>query len=1143
MMPRLSRTTLEGRCRGVILGSVVTLVLLFLISGAFAACVVATASHDLVGAPQFSPSVMPAAIHLGANGERGTESEPRLDPPSLRGSVDPSIPLATGSDYPTYLGNVERTSSSTSDPLVNVSTAPRLHLLWNYSADGQMVESQPVEQNGITYFGGASGYEYALYASNGTFLWKTFLGQADSDTDCPGVLGVTSSATVAGSTLYVDGGYPYLYALNSTTGAIEWQTSIGVSNALGYYDWSSPLIYNNDAYVGIASECDAPLVPAGIDEISLASHLLVGHFNTSTPESVGSSIWGSPSVNPTTNTLFFATGNPLGRSVTKYGNSILALNATTLQLQANWQVPLNEWVGDGDFGVTPTLFTPAGGTPMVTVADKNGILYAFYQSNLTLAWQQRICCQVGSHNEQVSTSFGGGYVYAVGAATVIAGVDYASTVSAFNPLSGQTVWQDTFPLTSSNGYAAPLWVNGLLIVPDQGTLLLLNASSGNVLRQIEVGGYIQAAASVSRGELFVGSTSGNVDAFDVALEASATQSAGSGAAPLTDSFAVTGSGGLPNATGSSAYGYLWDFGDGSPDSTSRSPTHTFTSPGTYTVTVAVTDLAGNVSTGSLTVGVGSGTSYPVTVRETGLPASTPWSVSIDGTTQTATAPTSCVFDIADGSYSYIIGPVSGFLPTPPSGTFTVSGAAQNVLVTFAPEYSLAFEESGLPRGFAWTVSVGAASASLVTNGGTDALVFPEANGTYAYAVSVITGWNQTTLPETGNVAVSGAAVTEPTLSYSPVVSSVTFSESGLPSGVRWNVTFNGVNMALTTSGGTATFSFASEPNGIYPYAIAVEPGYFESTVPYTGTETVNEAPIDVALTYVASTPKILIGPPQGPVGATLTVSGSAFSEMSPAIVTFDGTVITPALGADCTLVGTTLLTDAYGDFICKFTVPTEARGTYSVVADDWATSTYSAAKTFKVTVPTIVLSPTQGPVGSTFTATGSGFSASSGASVSFAGATQSPTACTLGSLAGTTITSNGAGAFDCSFAVPTVGAGSYPVVGTNLPTGALTATKSFKVTVPKITLSPTKGAVGSTFTVTGSGFSAASGVSVSFGGVVQDPSSCSVGTLEGTLITTNAAGAFACTFTVPTESPGAYSVIGTDTLTGLTSARTFTVTA
>lgn len=1141
-MQRPSTFIPEGRQGGVVSGLVIGLVLLVLLSGACAAGLFAQSSGDLAPVQQSAASVGPSPIAVEIRGVEGAASEAPSSPQSPTDSAVPPAALAPGADYPMYLGDVQRTSSSSSEPLVNLTTAPRLHELWSFNADGQPVQSQPVEQDGVTYFGGASGYEYAVYATNGTLLWKTFLGQADSDTDCPGVLGVTSSATVEGSTLYVDGGYPYFYALNTSTGAIEWQASIGGSNALGYYDWSSPLIYNNDAYIGISSECDEPLVPAGLDEISLTSHELVGHFNTSTPENIGSSIWGSPSVNPATNTVFFATGNPLGRSVTKYGNSILALNATNLNLQANWQVPPNEWVGDGDFGVTPTVFTPAGGFPMVTAADKNGILYAFYQSNLTLVWQQRLCCQIGSHNEQVSTSYGGGYVYAVGPATVIGGVDYASTVSAFNPLTGQTVWQDTFPLTPSNGYAAPLWVGGLLIVPDQGTLLLLNAASGNVLREIGVGGFIQGAASVSRGEVFFGSTNGNAYAFDVSLGSSATQSVATGTAPLTDTFSVTGSGGLPNATGSTAYGYLWNFGDGSPDSASRAPTHTYTLPGTYTVTVEVTDLAGNISTDTLTVGVGSGNHYPVTFGETGLPSGTQWSVSVDGMTQTASAPTSPVFNLPNGSYSYAIGAEVGFSANPGSGLVTVSGSAEGQTVAFGPEYALTFAEGSLPAGFAWTVSVSGVSMSLVTTGGTDSLTIPEANGTYPYAVSVISGWNQTSLPATGTIAVDGAAVTEPTLSYSPVFCSVTFSESGLPSGDRWSVTFDGVDMNLTANGGESTLSFVSETNGIYPYSIAVNPGYFQSTVPYTGTETVNEAPVDVSVTYVASVPKITVGPVQGPAGATLTVSGSAFSELSEATVTFGGTVLTPALGADCTVAGTSVLTDAFGDFVCKFTVPSEEQGSYSVVADDVATNTLSVAKTFKVTVPAVALSPTQGPVGATYTLTGSGFSTSSKASLSFGGVAQTPDACTLGTFNGTTITTDSGGAFRCTFTVPNVDRGVYSVVGTNIPTGTLTASKTFKVTVPAIRLSPSEGAVGSTYTITGSGFSADSGVLISFGGVLQSPSACSLGAFSGTTITTNAAGAFTCTYSVPNENAGSYSVVGTDTATGLTSTKTFTVT-
>ena len=522
--------------------------------------------------------------------------------------ADSQFPLAPGSNFSTYLGNEERTSSVLSEQLINLTTAATLHVLWSYDAGGQAVQSQPVEQNGLVYFGGHSGYEYAVYATNGTLAWRTFLGQATNDSGCGSassrVLGVTSTATVSGAVLYVDGGYPYLYALNSSTGAVDWQAPIGNgTNAQGFYDWSSPLIYHDNAYVGISSQCDEPLVQAGVDEISLTTHQIVGYFDSSVPAGNGSSIWGSPSVNPATNTLFVATGNQYGASPpTVYSESVLALNATTLAVQATWQVPSAQAEGDSDFGVTPTLFTPAGGYPMLTAANKNGILYAFYQSNLTLAWEHRICC-ASSQDEHISTAWGGGLVYAVGATTEIGGVTYGSSVLAFDPLTGSIVWEKGFSQSSYKGYAAPLWVNQVLIVPDQGTLLVLNAETGAVLYQDTVSDQFVAAASLSRGEVFAGSSNDHVYAYDLSLALIARDSRSAGAAPLPDTFHATASGGLP------PYTYGWTFGDGG-TSTLQDPSHTFVKAGTYHVKVVVSDLAGTVATKHLTVRVTHGSGEP-----------------------------------------------------------------------------------------------------------------------------------------------------------------------------------------------------------------------------------------------------------------------------------------------------------------------------------------------------------------------------------------------------------------------------------------------------------------------------------------------------------------------------------------------------
>jgi hypothetical protein len=128
------------------------------------------------------------------------------------------------------------------------------------------------------------------------------------------------------------------------------------------------------------------------------------------------------------------------------------------------------------------------------------------------------------------------------------------------------------------------------------------------------------------------------------------------------------------------------------------------------------------------------------------------------------------------------------------------------------------------------------------------------------------------------------------------------------------------------------------------------------------------------------------------------------------------------------------------------------------------------------------------------------------------------------------------------FTVPSEIAGHYSVVGKDLATGTLTATRSFKVTAPTITLTPNHGAPSGSFTVTGTGFSVSSGAIVSFNGVLQTPTTCSSGTFTGTTITTTSGGAFDCTFTVPSLSAGHYPVVGTDMATGFARTKSFTVT-
>lgn len=188
------------------------------------------------------------------------------------------------------------------------------------------------------------------------------------------------------------------------------------------------------------------------------------------------------------------------------------------------------------------------------------------------------------------------------------------------------------------------------------------------------------------------------------------------------------------------------------------------------VVVAVVVVAAAVLVGLWAAGVGpfapassstsSGPSYDVTFSETGLPASTTWSVTLGGSTQSSTG--AIVFSERNGTYSYTVGSVSGYAPSPASGSVTVSGAASSQPITWSPQapgtYSVAFQESGLPTGTSWSVTL----ASSTNSGTGTSIVFNEKNGTYPFTAGTVGGY--TASPPSGTIIVSGPGASQ-TITY------------------------------------------------------------------------------------------------------------------------------------------------------------------------------------------------------------------------------------------------------------------------------------------------------------------------------------------------------------------------------------------
>ena len=414
-------------------------------------------------------------------------------------------------DWPTYLHDVQRTSAST-ETILNPANASTLKQKWSVKTGGPIAAS-PTEVGGIVYVGSWDGNEYAFDGISGAQKWKTNLGLTNDPPCHPPTLGITSAAAVQGGVVYVGGGDAFWYALDAATGAVLWKVFTGDNSQTGaHYNWSSPLIVNGAAYIGIASNCDNPLVQGQLLKVDLTTHAVVATAKFVPDGQVGGGIWTSPSLDPATNTVFVTTGT-LNLFTQTMSEAMVSLDAGSLAIKGVWQLPRNQAGSDTDWGTSPILFTDSANRQLVAGINKNGILYAFDRNNLGAGptWQNQVAvggdCPTCGDASVSSGAFANGVLYFAGGSTTISGTGYRGFVRAFNPANGQVIWSHG---TDQPVVPAIAYDNGLVIDAEGGVLEVLDAASGNALFTFNTGPGIYAAPSIWNGRVYFGALDGTV---------------------------------------------------------------------------------------------------------------------------------------------------------------------------------------------------------------------------------------------------------------------------------------------------------------------------------------------------------------------------------------------------------------------------------------------------------------------------------------------------------------------------------------------------------------------------------------------------------------------------------------------------------
>jgi len=403
-----------------------------------------------------------------------------------------------------FLGGPAHPSYSAGQTSISSGNVAGLVRKWHVA--GAFLAS-PTVADGAVFIGSDTGWFYKLSESTGKVLGKVFLGFQPRKTCGP--VGIVDTATVAvdpadhRETVYVGGPDGYLYAFSAATMKLQWKSVIAIPSTTtsDFFDWSSPTVANGKIYIGVASNCEDPLVRGGVIGYDQATGKKFAEFYTVPGGNVGGGVWSSVAVD-SSGDVYATTGDEQS-GARHYTDSIVKLNGTTL-------APIRSFPAGGPFGGSPAIFGA-----YVGACSKNGVFYAVRRSTMTLAWQQQIgtrYAQAPAAECNAAAVYNGSEIFLAGTGTTIDGTPYRGSVQERNPATGALVWESGLP---EGATGSPSMDGGGVIAVgtyDNGAapngVYLVRAATGTIVRVLNSGKLDFAQSAFADGWLFTANVAG-----------------------------------------------------------------------------------------------------------------------------------------------------------------------------------------------------------------------------------------------------------------------------------------------------------------------------------------------------------------------------------------------------------------------------------------------------------------------------------------------------------------------------------------------------------------------------------------------------------------------------------------------------------
>jgi len=331
-------------------------------------------------------------------------------------------------------------------------------------------------------------------------------------------VGFVSTATVAqdpggsGLIAYVAAADGYLHAVHASDGSVLWRSPVAIpsSTTNDYFNFSSPLVAGGRIYMGISSDCDAPLVQGGLIAYDQTTGQQLATYHTVPDGALGGSIWITPAASKLASgwRVYVTTGNAGNSQPPGDSMSIVRLNGSTLAKEDSWTIPAGDQTFDPDFGASPTIFKAVLNgkvTKLIGACNKNGRFYALKATNLSAGpvWSFQVSTpsDAGGGACLSAAIWDGSRLFVAGPQTSIGGTTYAGSIRQLDPATGATIWETGLPGATTG--SPSMDGSGVIAVSTKATpgIQLINASDGTILGAVSGGGFPQPV--FADGYLFV----------------------------------------------------------------------------------------------------------------------------------------------------------------------------------------------------------------------------------------------------------------------------------------------------------------------------------------------------------------------------------------------------------------------------------------------------------------------------------------------------------------------------------------------------------------------------------------------------------------------------------------------------------------